>query len=380
MIVLGVVALAGVVAFGTTLALVRRRPRVDPGAPTGGTRAVAERVRDVERSRVGAFTRRRLDPTTTTGLALTVGLGALLLAGAVLAVLAAVIRSSGLLVRADRGLATWADTHGTAGSTRILVWSSALGSTMAIVVASVALVSLARGRRRGAVALYLAVLVGGQNLAANGLKALVDRARPLHALTGFSGSSFPSGHATAAFACFGAFALVVGLGRGTTTRTVLSSVAAGLAAVVGVSRVLLGVHFLTDVVAGAVLGAAWFTAVTVAFGGRLLRFGAPVAAGERAERLEEVTAGAAGAPGADAGRRLPAVVTGNTPATWGRHRRQEHPVSDRDGTEPEERDTDESGDDERSGARGIAISKLTAEDVGKPELADHEPAGTNPKA
>jgi hypothetical protein len=41
------------------------------------------------------------------------------------------------------------------------------------------------------------------------------------------------------------------------------------------------------------------------------------------------------------------------------------------------------GDDERdgtekSGARGIAVSKLTAEDVGKPELADHEPAGEDP--
>ncbi len=38
----------------------------------------------------------------------------------------------------------------------------------------------------------------------------------------------------------------------------------------------------------------------------------------------------------------------------------------------------ERDDSGKSGARGIAISKLTAEDVGKPELADHEPAGEDP--
>ena len=58
--------------------------------------------------------------------------------------------------------------------------------------------------------------------------------------------------------------------------------AAGLAAAVAASRVLLDVHWLSDVLGGLALGWAWFAACSIAFGGRLLRFGAPVAAAQRA--------------------------------------------------------------------------------------------------
>jgi undecaprenyl-diphosphatase len=85
------------------------------------------------------------------------------------------------------------------------------------------------------------------------IKGLVDRSRPpasmdLNALVGVPGSpSFPSGHAMTAFATAGAIALLAPR---------LRAPVLALAALIAFSRVYLGVHFATDVLAGSLLGAA----------------------------------------------------------------------------------------------------------------------------
>jgi undecaprenyl-diphosphatase len=91
-----------------------------------------------------------------------------------------------------------------------------------------------------------------------------------------SGFSFPSGHTAASAAVYAAIALVVGRRRSRRTKAVLAGVAGGITVAVATSRVLLGAHWLTDVIAGAALGWACFALCSIAFGGRLLHFGEPV--------------------------------------------------------------------------------------------------------
>jgi undecaprenyl-diphosphatase len=125
-------------------------------------------------------------------------------------------------------------------------------------------------------------------------------------LTGFAGSSFPSGHATAAAATLAAVALVMTRGRSRRTKLIAAAVAAGLAAMVAGTRVFLGVHWFTDVLAGLLLGWGWFALVSIAFGGRLLVFGSPIAVAEQVVDVHDAVAAADAPAAAHAGARVSA--------------------------------------------------------------------------
>jgi undecaprenyl-diphosphatase len=111
----------------------------------------------------------------------------------------------------------------------------------------------------------------------NLIKVIVGRARPtISVLTGFTGQSFPSGHSAAAAACWGAVALLVARRWSRSGRSAAFGTAAAIAVAVACSRVFLGVHWLSDVIAGLAVGWGWLALCSIAFGGRLLEFGAPV--------------------------------------------------------------------------------------------------------
>jgi undecaprenyl-diphosphatase len=80
-------------------------------------------------------------------------------------------------------------------------------------------------------------------------------------------------------------------GRNRHARTLIVGACTAAAASIAATRVLLGVHWLSDVLAGLAIGSAWFCACAIAFGGRLLRFGAPAEEAER-KRDSTVAAGA----------------------------------------------------------------------------------------
>ncbi|RYH32687.1 MAG: phosphatase PAP2 family protein [Alcaligenaceae bacterium] len=99
------------------------------------------------------------------------------------------------------------------------------------------------------------------------LKAMFERVRPEHA-HGFlqaEGFSFPSGHATGAVAVYGMLAFVLARTVTAHRHPILFSAACGLIAAVGLSRVLLHVHYISDVLAGWAVTSAWIAACILIF-------------------------------------------------------------------------------------------------------------------
>ena len=112
--------------------------------------------------------------------------------------------------------------------------------------------------RREAVLFALTVMTGW--LANSGLKQLVGRDRPeiVPHLMEAGGESFPSGHSFNAAVVYIAMAIAfAAMSRWHTVRYLLIATAMVLSALVAWSRVLLGVHFPSDVLAGWLGGAGW---------------------------------------------------------------------------------------------------------------------------
>lgn len=133
-----------------------------------------------------------------------------------------------------------------------------LGSTAAItLVAGLALlVAILIGPwRHGALG---AATIGAAALGVEVMKAFVARTRPdlLEPIVVEHGFSFPSGHATLSMVGYGILAVLIGRSRlPAMARVGLAGVAVMLALLIGLSRVYLGAHYPSDVLAGWVLGA-----------------------------------------------------------------------------------------------------------------------------
>jgi undecaprenyl-diphosphatase len=256
--------------------------------PVGSSAAVVEVAREAGEQAVGPAGNRavraaRLDPERATGLALTLALLVIFAGGVLLALLAVVVRSTDLLSGIDSSVAEWGNRHASAWSHDALVLVTDLGETVTVVVVAivVAAVEFTRTRNRWVVPFLLAVILGDK-LLTEAVKQLIDRARPtIEAVAATLGPSFPSGHTSTAAASWAAFALVAGRWWGRRSWAPLAGVAVGIAVAVAISRVLLDVHWLSDVLGGLALGWAWFAACAVAFGGRVLSFGAAAEAAGR---------------------------------------------------------------------------------------------------
>jgi membrane protein DedA with SNARE-associated domain/membrane-associated phospholipid phosphatase len=206
-----------------------------------------------------AWLRRRLDPTTAHGLPLTTAMACAALLAWIFAGLAQDVLAHEEAARLDPRAHAFALAHRAGWLTAIMRNVTWLGSSYVLVpVLVVATVVLARGPRRRAIG-WLWAAYGGAVVLYALAKPLVHRLRPPAAdLIGHAtGLSFPSGHATQAIATWGMLATVLAAGRSRRAGAWLFAAATVVVLLVGVSRVYLGAHWLTDVLAGYALGGTW---------------------------------------------------------------------------------------------------------------------------
>ncbi len=269
-VLLVVAAAAGAAAWRGSRAIERR---------VSDRRAVAEVAEEIrEHTRARRFVDSRLDAEVATGLALTLALLVLIATGVIVSVLALLVRRNDAIADLDASAARWAHEHTSPIGHDILSGISLLASTEGVIVIGliVGIIEMVRVPSRW-LPVCLIVVPVGDSLVTNGIKHIVDRARPtIDPAAAALGPSFPSGHSSTAAAFYAALALLAWRRRPARVRNVLAGAAVGIAVAVACSRVLLDLHWLSDVIGGLALGWGWFAVCAVAFGGMLLQFGAPV--------------------------------------------------------------------------------------------------------
>jgi undecaprenyl-diphosphatase len=194
---------------------------------------------------------------------------AIAIAGVPFGLLLHEVTSHGPLTRLDdRWAASLHDRVPDGGTAETLLRAVSFTGKPIFLVVAVGLPTLwllRHGARR--LALFLAVVSIGGGLVDSAVKGAVGRPRPRFdepIATAF-GKSFPSGHSMSSLICFGAL-LVVFLplvprrGRPWCVGAVALWVLA-----IGVSRLALGVHYVSDVIGGYLLGAAWLIGSVAVF-------------------------------------------------------------------------------------------------------------------
>ncbi len=180
------------------------------------------------------------------------------------------VYGSGWLTSFDGPVTDWMVDHRSGALNQIAVAVTDLGSPVATALLGITCGVLISWRARSVVpGLIVIGTVGAAAVASTVIKALVGRERPPTNIQVLleTDHSFPSGHVTGTAALFGIVVLVLSAHRTPAVKRLLMLLAVTVTIVVALTRLYLGVHWLTDVIAGAILATL---AVTV--GGAVFRF------------------------------------------------------------------------------------------------------------
>lgn len=206
-----------------------------------------------------AFIRDRFTPGEFLGLPLTILLFLVWVNLAMFSELAESVVDSRVMKYVDMEVTAWSFSLRTPSLSLLVYAFTQLGSKLGIAVITTLLGLLLLWKKRPLYLLALLVAVWGSGLSSQLTKLYFQRERPLNfAFYTLETYSFPSGHATSAMALMGILCYFIVLEVKNKKIRFLSCLAAALyILLMGFSRIYLGVHFLTDVVAGFILGLLW---------------------------------------------------------------------------------------------------------------------------
>lgn len=200
---------------------------------------------------------------------LAVGFATAAVTGAAFLYLAELMQAqSALLERIDHGVWRSAQRFRSPGATTFFLVFTFLGTGVGLGVMAllIAIVLAARGRWRWAA--FLLVTAAGGGLINQALKAVFARTRPDMAVALWRSTSyaFPSGHAMGSFVVFGALVyLVLRAHASWRVRSAAVALALCFIGVISLSRLYLGVHWFSDIVAGISAGLLWLATTTGAY-------------------------------------------------------------------------------------------------------------------
>ncbi len=206
-----------------------------------------------------------LDPERPETLGL-LALGAMLIGGLWLffGVLQDVIAGDPL-VRADAAIFHFLQSLRTSAVDQVMVAITELGDAAVVIpVLVVTLVWLA-GQRAWRAAFYGLAAVAGASLFAFLMKITLRQTRPDSIFAGWNSYSFPSGHATASTALYGFLVVLICREVGARARVLVTLAAVLLVGAIAFSRLYLGAHWLSDVMAGLAFGVAWVALLGIVY-------------------------------------------------------------------------------------------------------------------
>nr|WP_244327755.1 bifunctional DedA family/phosphatase PAP2 family protein [Roseibium sp. RKSG952] len=170
------------------------------------------------------------------------------------------------MVRADVAILNMFESLRTVIGDKLMIAVTLLGDGIVVAVVTLAVAAYLFARKAWRRAVGFLIAMGSTALFVPIIKLMLHRSRPMDLYSGADAFSFPSGHATLNTVLFGICAVLIAHDRSRWTKAGVFTIAAIFVITIGFSRIYLGAHWMSDVLAGLLFGTAMVAMFAFVFG------------------------------------------------------------------------------------------------------------------